>query len=201
MTWFCSLLENSEGCAAWVSAIVALAALALVPREYYNQRRQHQLETALGLIDQLRTEEMLSFAVTTLDWGTGKIPAPQLWKSVIDEPVVWNWQVIHDATRPQITQPTVDDVTRLLYRHSFVALFNHLERMGELLERGVINVEDLRSLSWVCQQLVSWDYAPPPLQNGYFDETLQLWYPGGGPQNLIRAVTARWPKSAGESAA
>jgi hypothetical protein len=186
--------EAHSGCANWVSAGIAMIAFLVVPLGYLRQRRQHQLETALNLIEQIQSDPMASFAITTLDWGTGLMPAPERWKSVVSEPIAWEGHVIHDALRPKITPTTEVNTTRLLYRHAFVALFNHLERIGELVDKKVLKVEDLRSIAWLCHQLDDWDYAPAAPSKRYFDETLAMWYPNGIPRNLIDRVIKFCPK-------
>ena len=195
---FLDFINKNGSLAEWISAIVAILALLGVGFEYANRKRLDRLQLAQEMIDRLTTDEMLLFATTVLDWGTGILIVPEAWRDVVKSPsVAWNLDDIQDALKPGLTIETRDNPVRLLYRHAFVQLFNHLERMGDLLRRGALDVQDLGPLADLANQLKLWDYASDlerEEREKLFLSPMKIWYPSGAPKMLIDAIVSAFPK-------
>ena len=69
------------------TAITAVIALAVTWVEYGRQKGMARLELAQGLIDRLETDEMIAFAVKSLDWAAGTIPVPAAWRDIVGQAV------------------------------------------------------------------------------------------------------------------
>lgn len=199
--------------ADWISAAVAVVALAAVVFEYFRQRRRSRVETALALVARMNDDAMAQFAITVLDWGTGILVVPQDWRDVIRSAaksdkdvnrapagqrvaadgsfVQWSIDDIKASTRGPLGD-AANDYVRLLYRHAFVALFNHLEHMGALLNDGVIKGKDLRSISWLVREIRNWSilkhYPQHKVEGGFFDDALKSWYTNNLPNCAIDAI-------------
>jgi hypothetical protein len=144
----------------------------------------------------LETDEMIAFAVTTLDWGTGIVLVPQAWREVVGTAAVkWNIDDIRDAVRPKLSAQTRENHVRLLYRHAFVHLFNHLERIAELEGSGVIEVKDLGSFDWLAHEILCWRYAPDGEARHFFKPAMDNWYSNSSPYPLLERICAKFPKS------
>ncbi|HMB95962.1 MAG TPA: hypothetical protein VKK61_07990 [Tepidisphaeraceae bacterium] len=182
--------------AGWASVLVSVIAFGAVVVEYRRQTRRHRLEIAQNLIEQLDEDDMLRFAVTTLDWGAGLVIIPESWRSVIDKPSVeFQLDVILDALRPELTSVTARDPLHLLYRHSFVRLFNHLERISVLLESGAVDVNDLQPIAFVAHQLLQWSYASVEKGDEIFREAMKRWYPDDAPNRVVTLISKRFPQA------
>jgi len=127
--------------------------------------------------------------------GSAIIPVPEFWRDVVNASAIpWNLDDIRDAVRPNITRETIASPLRLLYRHSFVHLFNHLERIGDLLQTSAISVSDLGPLTWLVKELTSWRYALPEERDSFFISALNAWYPNGVPKGLLDKVSSKFTK-------
>ena len=75
----------------------------------------------------------------------------------------------------QLTPETAHDPVLLLYRHSFVSLFNHLERIEDLRQTKAVKTADLGAMAWLAGELKDWRYDPNPAQPA-FRSALDGWY-------------------------
>jgi hypothetical protein len=117
------------------------------------------------------------------------IPVPLSWQAFVgSSKVEFDFELIRDALAPQLSHTTATDPVRLLYRHAFVHLFNHLEKIGYLVRDGSISVKDLPNLVWLSQQLLSWNIAPTESRDKIFKEAIELWYPDGVVLGLLNAL-------------
>ncbi|MER8910968.1 hypothetical protein NKH99_25455 [Mesorhizobium sp. M0854] len=178
-----------------VSALIALAAFVGVLCEYLQTRRRRRLELAQELTSQLELNEILRFATTSLDWGAGLVPVPSEWRAIVDEPAIEpSLESMRIALIPEFSRSLQQDKIALMYRHSFVILFNHLERAKDLCEKRAILIEDLSTLGWVSAQLVDWDYAPRTLARRFFMDALRGWYPGSRLDEFVEELASRFPQ-------
>jgi hypothetical protein len=184
-------LAGMEKIPDWIQACVAFVAVCVAIWEYYKHRRESRLQLAQALIGRLETDELLFFSSTTLDWGAGLIPVPPSWQAFVGSPkVTFDLDLIRDALNPGLSAKTATDPTRLLYRHSFVHLFNFLERIAYLVKNGAIDLEDLQNLVWLSKQLRSWQYAPKEIREKIFGDAIAAWYPDEMLNALIKRLAA-----------
>jgi hypothetical protein len=187
------MTSTIEAIAASVSAIVASLALVAVYREYRNQKNRNRLELAQSMIERAETDEMILFAMTSLDWAEGVVPVPQTWRAIIGkEAIKPDIEAVYDAVRPQLTKKIAADEIKLLYRHAFVRLFNHLERIQALVDKQAIAVEDLRPLAWVAHELLSWRYDTENRGERFFMEAIDDWFPSKLPRKLVTALARQF---------
>ncbi|QKC98266.1 hypothetical protein [Mesorhizobium sp. NZP2298] len=178
-----------------VSACIALAAFIGVIYEYLNARRQRRLELAQQLSYQLEQDEMLRFATTSLDWGVGLVPVPEEWRQIVDEKaIVPDRKSMQIALTPEFSRSLQQNKVALMYRHAFVALYNHLERAKDLCDKRAVLLEDLSTLGWVSAQLVDWEYAPKGLAPGFFMDALRGWYPETRLDKFVEKLAQQFPK-------
>jgi hypothetical protein len=138
------------------------------------------VKLAQSFMARLDIDELLFFSITTLDWGAGLIPVPPSWQAFTTVPKIdIQFSIIQDAVRPDLIRETAVDPIRLLYRHAFVHLFNHLERIAYLVKDGSLQIADLANLEWVVRQLLNWKYAPHEARESVFRLAIQAWYPDG----------------------
>jgi hypothetical protein len=190
----CSPVLAAIDYAAWASVLISVIAFGAVLWEYRRQKQQARLQLAQQMMQRLDDDPMLRFATTALDWGAGLVIVPDSWRGPIDKPVVlFNLDAIWDGLRPKLTPSTESDPLRLLYRHAFVHLFNHLERVGTLVEIGAIDVRDLGPIAWIAHQLLSWSYARGKPPEHFFLPAMRGWYDNGAPEKLVRRLAARFP--------
>ena len=158
--------------------------------EHVYQKAQAQLERAQRLIEFLDSDEMVSFAVTVLDWGNGIIAVPTAWRDLVGKPgIIPNPSEVIAATRYALDAETAKSPMRLLYRHAFVRLFNHLERIDDLRTSDAICLADLQPMMWLACQLHYWAYHPAI--EWPFREAMDGWYPNGKLIGFLRALLAR----------
>lgn len=170
------------------TAITAVFALAVTWFEYRRQKGKARLELAQGLIDRLETDEMIAFAVKSLDWAAGQIPVPATWRAIVKcDSIPPNPHKLAAAVKMQLTEETARDPVLLLYRHSFVSLFNHLERIEDLRQTKAVKTADLGTMSWLAGELKDWRYDPNPAQPA-FRSALDGWYEKGKLFQLIDAL-------------
>lgn len=180
-----------------VTAIVAFAGLIGIPAEYRRQRTQSRLELAQKLIECFQSDDMIAFAVTSLDWGDGIIPVPMAWRDVIGAAsIIPDPKELLAAVEYGLTDKTKKDPVRLLYRHSFVSLFNHLERMEDLRSAGAVTASDLLPIVWIAAYIDEWPYNPYP-DKPPFRDALNGWYEEG---KLLRLISALLKEKKGRSA-
>jgi hypothetical protein len=167
------------------TAIIAVIALVATWVEYGGQKGKARLELAQGLIDRLETDEMIAFAVRSLDWGAGTIPVPAAWRDIVRQPYITAEPVeLAAAVEKQLTPATAQDPVRMLYRHSFVRLFDHLERIEDLRQKQAVETADLATMAWLAKQLRHWSYDPTP-QKQAFQSAIDGWYEEGKLFGLI----------------
>ncbi|WP_140780466.1 hypothetical protein [Mesorhizobium sp. B1-1-9] len=178
-----------------VSACIALAAFIGVIYEYLNARRQRRLELAQQLSYQLEQDEILRFATTSLDWGVGLVPVPEEWRKIVnEEAIVPDRESMQIALTPEFSPSLQQNKVALMYRHAFVALYNHLERAKDLCDKRAVLSKDLSTLGWVSAQLVDWEYAPKGLAPGFFMDALRGWYPKTGLDKFVEKLARQFPK-------
>jgi hypothetical protein len=171
-----------------VGAIAAVFGLAAAAFEYHRQRQRARLELGQQLIERMDTDEMIAFAVKSLDWAAGEIPVPEPWRDIVKSPSIPPKPIeIVAALETKLSDQTAKDPVRLLYRHSFVSLFNHLERIEDLRSAGAVKTSDLGTMSWLTQQLDAWQYNPFP-DRPAFRPALEAWYEDQKPARLIDAI-------------
>jgi hypothetical protein len=184
---------NGQDWPAWISAIVSVIAFVAVLLEYVRQRRSTRLQLAQQMIERLDDDPMLQFAATSLDWGAGLAVIPTDWRDVVGRPSVEvDVDLIAESVSPVLTKSVAEDPLKLLYRHAFVHLFNHLERIGALLRNGAVVADDLAPMAEMAGQLKWWDYASDANKQ-CFGAAMDRWYPGGLPQRVIAAVAGNVP--------
>ena len=146
--------------------------------EYFRQRRESRFALAQQLIGEMDSDEMMIFAVNRLDWAAGKMPIPNYWKETVGMSfIVPNNEKLYNALRPKLTESTVEDSSSLFQRHSFVRLFNHLEKLALLERNGNLNIRDLKSIAWIAKELVNYKYAGKFEKPDYFLPAIKAWYP------------------------
>lgn len=186
----------SSGPADWISAIVGVFALFAVWIEYMRQKRMTRQQLAQDLSARFDTDEMIAFAVTTMDWGTGILVVPEPWREVVAAPALsWNIADIRDAVHGTLTETTRVNPVRLLYRHAFVHLFNHIERISQLEQVGALRIEDLRFVAWLAYEITDWRYAPAGEEREFFKGALDLWYPNSELHSFLERICSKFPKA------
>jgi hypothetical protein len=187
--------------AGWASVLISVIAFGAVVVEYRRQKRQARLQLAQQMIERLDDDPMLRFAITALDWGAGLVIIPDSWRGPVQKPVVpFSLDAVRDGVSPRLTTSTANDPLRLLYRHAFVHLFNHLERIGTLVETDAIDVRDLRPIAWIAHQLLNWSYAPHDEREHFFLGAMSEWYPNGMPEALVKKLAGQLPAHAQRAA-
>lgn len=183
-----TLLEPIGTMLAGAGAIVAIG---ITVWQYFALKRQRRFELARRLLGELESNDLLRFAVTCIDWGAGLIPVPKAWRPILGQPIIeHDVQLLWEALRTDLSVRVESDTKGMLYRHAFVALFNHLERLWFYLAQGAIEEKDLASLAWLARQVWCWPYAKPykldPRQ--FFMEAARNWYDTEAPERLIGSV-------------
>ena len=165
-----------------VSATVTVLAFIAVVWEYRHQIRQRRLELAQEISHKLEEDETLLFAVTCLDWAAGTIPIPDRWRAVIDRSEISpNIGLLRVALEPGIANTlqlpsALDSKICLLLRHSFVSLFNQLERLEQLHRCRAVDLEDLSAFGWIAAQLTDWEYIDADERPVFFMNAIISWY-------------------------
>jgi hypothetical protein len=178
-----SSLSEAADVAQIVMATCAGLALLGVAVEYLAQKARSRLEHAQAMIEVFDRDEMIAFAVTCLDWAGGLIPIPSAWREAVGASVVRpDPAAVRTAVERVLNKETAESPLLLLYRHAFVRLFNHLERIEDL--RRAIGPSDVRPIAWIAQQLASWQYGDPDTFAGAIDG----WYDNGKLRRLIELL-------------
>lgn len=206
-------LKDAADVAQILMAACAFFALAGVGLEYLAQKRRSRLEHAQRVVEGFDRDELIVFAVTCLDWAAGMIPVPTAWQQAMaDRPaepdedsqngfdrmeqkaigslIRPDPKAIYIALRLQLNDKTNASPVLLLYRHAFVRLLNHFERIEDLRALGVIGVADLRSIAWIAEQLTHWRYGSPDI----FAAAIDGWYPGGKVRGLLNRLLSMTTK-------
>lgn len=165
--------------AEWVSATVAVLGAVLIPIEYLRQRQNQKMAEAGELERRYDEDASLRFAVLCLDWGEGQLPVPNEYVQFIGAPAIKHDRTtIYKALRPELLDDVSRDQLATLYRQSFVALFNHIEQIMRLWDRGRVRKNDLPKTLWISRQLVKWSYCGTKYRSDeWFIPALKSWYP------------------------
>jgi hypothetical protein len=175
----------------FLGGVAALVAVCVTIWQYFAVKRQKEFELATRLIAEFDRDELLRFSVTCVDWAAGMIPTPKDWLPIVGHPVITHdISLFHEALRVDLTLKVANDPKGMLYRHAFVALFNHLERLQFYVDLHAVRKEDLISLSWLARELWSWRYAGSFAydSHGFFMEAAEKWYDSGTPKRLIEVL-------------
>ncbi|MGH7022225.1 MAG: hypothetical protein ACREEB_01395 [Caulobacteraceae bacterium] len=189
-----------ESAGALLGGLAASVAVGVTIWQYFVEKSRRKFELASRLIGQLEGCEMLAFAVTCVDWGDGLIPTPSSWQPIVGSPMIkQDAGLLGEALRFELSDRVRGDPTGMMYRHAFVALFNHLERVQRHVDEGSIRAKDLRSLAWLARELSHWSYAALAEidPNRFFMEAAEGWYRDGVVKRLIDATKALEPPPSG----
>jgi hypothetical protein len=175
-----------------VVILVTLVGLWFAFNEYQDQRRRAKLELAQELVRRFDEDDMIDFAVTTLDWAEGLLPVPVPWRDVVKEVAIKpDIALLEEALQPDLTDNIAKNPIGLLFRHSFVRLFNHLENIQDLRSRKSIEDADLAPIAYILAQLAKWKYAPQERTQHFFRKSLDDWYPGGKLLRLLDELVSK----------
>lgn len=149
--------------------------------EQNDRLRQHRLSIAQHAISSLNNDELAQFANNTLDWAKGIVLVPSGWRDIIGPKLEVDVYLIEEALEPELTDDIAKNPIGLLYRNAFVRLFNHLEAIHDMRERGLIDSQDLHPLKWTTSQLDNWKYADRAKRrkpDRFFKDAIVAWYSG-----------------------
>jgi hypothetical protein len=184
-TWF----DATNAIGQLLTGISTATAVSVTGWQYFQQKRKNEFEIASELVKELDSNELLRFSVLCIDWGYGLLPVPSHWRPIVRGPAIehdiacmWN------ALRIELTMEVAQSPKAMLYRHAFVALFNHLENIWLHLEEKSIRIQDLRNLSWLTKQLWSWSYAGGYDPHEFFMKAAAEWYEQHRLVHLINAL-------------
>jgi hypothetical protein len=193
-------MSELEVWAAWIAAIAGAAsatyayfALKDARRQNSRQARMSRVVSAQQMTSELAQDELLSFAVNRLDWGAGLVQIPPSWRTSPDIAFVqFDITLFRKALLPrfEVSQEPVG----MLYRHSFIRLYDHLTRVGSLVKGGLIELRDLPAHGWIANQLSEWMYVSAEERPTFFLAAIKAWYPDGLALGLIDALCTQFPK-------
>jgi hypothetical protein len=118
-------------------------------------------------------------------------PIPEQWKPIIGcAYITQDITKLSKALHVDLLPDIATDPIGMLYRHSFVALFDYLERIEQNLDRRAIHLEDLDSLRWLARNLLDWPFAKRLNHDGrtFFMAAANGWYDTQPPAKLIRRL-------------
>jgi hypothetical protein len=193
------MTRNSANIAEWLTLGVNALGFGIIVAQYRKELRHHRLELAQQMVERIDTDDLLRFAATTLDWAAGMVLVPEACRAAVADKaaIPVDLDNLRDALSIELTATNANDTVRLMYRHAFVQLFNHLKRMGILLESGALSVDDLQPLSFMAASLLDWHYGNPPERRTIFVAPMTAWYPQHTPLELVTAIARRhpWPRA------
>jgi hypothetical protein len=193
-------MSKLEIWAAWTAAIGGVASAMYAYFALKDARRQNSLHARLSKValaqqmsSELAQDELLSFAVNRLDWGAGLVQIPPSWRESPDTAFVpFDIKLFKTAllTDFQVSQNPVG----MLYRHSFIRLYDHLTRVASLENNGLIELGDLPAHGWIANQLRDWSYISAEERSTFFLEAIAAWYPDGLALKLIDSLCKQFPQ-------
>jgi hypothetical protein len=177
--------------------IVAVVAAYVVWREYSGHKRERRVTLAAGLIAKLTDDELISFAAVSLDWGSGLIVAPSGWRHLFPQEnnLVYSDKIVEDALIPTITDTTRSSPLGLLYRHTFVRLFDHLEIVMMYCQKDALLIDELGGLGSVANRLMKPLYVQrelDPENRPLYKIAITKWY-SSDLLKLIERLARRFP--------
>lgn len=178
-------LSELSAIATVVQAFFAILGGVFVYFEYCSSKESQRLQLAHKMVDQIAEDPRLMFCTIVLDWGVGAIPVPPEWQAYVGAPhIIFDKAKVEEALSPKLTEPTSMDPTRLMYRHAFVRLFDHLERIQQMIDAKVIFIRHLSNLVWMAHKLTNPDY----ISRNTFIDAMKVWYPSGAPKRLVDSL-------------
>jgi hypothetical protein len=162
------------------TAVGSVGAAIVVVAEYLRQQRLKKSDRASELEAALQTDPLLSLAATILDWGAGTLPLPEDLRAYTSENgLTQDLPLLFKALRPKLLAEVEASRTGTLYRITFVALFNYLQRAAQLWQRNYIVTADIALTRDLAKQLINWEYAQLGGQPAaaWFLPAMKAWYP------------------------
>jgi hypothetical protein len=174
-------LEQAAHWSAIAQAVIALVAAVFVWHEYRGHQKARRDDLARSLAAVLDTDELIAFAANSLDWGGGLVVAPPGWRDLLEHPApLYDAAHVEDALQVRLTGSTQSNPLRLLYRHAFVRLFNHLEIVALHVKRDPALLIELEAIADVAHRLCRPHYVQLTRklpERDLYRTALLGWYP------------------------
>jgi hypothetical protein len=184
---------------AWADVaqtIIAIVAALVVWYEYIEHKKARRADLAATLIARLDADELIAFAVTSLDWGGGLVVVPPAWRDLLENrKPLYEAAIVEDALSPNLNISTAMDPLRMLYRHAFVRLFNHLQVVAVHVKRDPALISGLEPMADLAHRLSRPLYIP---SRELYRNAIAAWYPANV-WALIERLDKWFPEPSEES--
>ena len=162
---------------------VTMGSVLYAALEYRRAQKWKAADLASDLLRALHDDERLEFCCHALDWGVGPLRIPSQYRPYFekDEAGAYPFLMEHlpsdlaAAVQPNLTESVLMNPRSLVYRLCFVRLFDHLERIGRLLESKKVQKEDLIGLEYLMGQLARYQYHPANSAASMFMPAIREW--------------------------
>jgi len=192
-------LMSAETVSAWADVaqtLIAIVAALVVWYEYIEHKKARRADLAATLIARLDADELIAFAVTSLDWGDGLVVTPPAWRDLLENrKPLYEAAIVEDALSPNLNISTATDPLRMLYRQAFVRLFNHLQNVALHVKRERALLSDLGAMADLAHRLSRPLYVP---SQELYRNAIAAWYPANV-WALIERLDKRFPERSEDS--
>jgi hypothetical protein len=192
----------SQELSAWnglAQTLIALVGAVVVWYQYREYQKARRADLAITLVCQLDTDDLIAFAVSSLDWGAGYVLVPATWRDLVeDRKPIYAAANIEDALTPKLTLATSKDPLRILYRRSFVRLFDHLQIVALHVKRDPKLLDKLEPMADLAHRLCRPLYVQTKEQQKsrpLYRHAIAEWYPGGEVLAFVEALDRRFPET------
>jgi len=185
---------SPDSVSAWADVaqtLIALVGALVVWYEYREHKKSRRADLAAALTAHLDADDLIAFAVNSLDWGAGLVVVPQAWRDLLDDrKPLYEAAIVEDALSATLSNSTATDPLRMLYRQAFVRLFNHLQTVAIHVNRDPVLLSELEPVADLAHRLSRPLYVPT---RDLYRNAIAAWYPADV-WVLIEALNQRFPE-------
>jgi hypothetical protein len=169
---------------ATLTALIGATAAAVGLFQYRKAEAWKRAEFTGRLFEQLASDDELAFACRSLDWGVGPLITPQKYRVLLsgtksDTAVVdHNWSDLANAMKKGINIDVIQNPNQLIYRYSFDAFCEYLDRLRIFVELGLVELSDLTPLGYYAKLMLNPPYYQGALPKAeVFGNFILAYYP------------------------
>lgn len=164
---------------------IAAASATYAYLQYRRGQRWKSSDLAASLMEKLSSDPQLALACQALDWGIGPLIIPEQYRELFRQPKAERVPGImqHDpailcrALEPRLNKETLEEPRGLIYRYTFIQLFEHLNLIASMLETKQIRLKDIKEgLHYWLETLREYPYAPADIDSrSVFAPAMERW--------------------------
>lgn len=146
-----------------VAVLGGLIGFAFGLYKYTVAQRWKKSELAASFLEQLVSDPQLALCCQMLDYSSRRFVVPEMFRPISNEETfLHNWEDLIKGMLPEYDQSRFS-WQQTLYRDLFDHFFGYLERVNHYISINLIDIRDLRSLSYWLDQIKQPRFVKEPV--------------------------------------